>query len=206
MSAITHITDTLAYRADDIARWQKNPSYDYNRNLLGNDVSVWDMLREWVRNLLHDIFGNGFIDDHADIIGLCVLVLMVALIVWFVLHNNSKIFSRNIKTQELDIPDEDTIYGVDFDEEMIQALRGNNLREAVRLLYLRTLKRLSDAHRIDWEPSKTPSQYAREVNRGDFRELTNRYLRVRYGNFTASRPMLKEMEALARSTEEGGAA
>ena len=46
---------------------------------------------------------------------------------------------------------EDTIYGVDFAERIAYALARTDYREAVRLLYLQTLKQLSDGKRIDWQ-------------------------------------------------------
>ena len=44
--------------------------------------------------------------------------------------------------------EEDTIYGVDFSGGIADALSRSDYREAVRLLYLQTLKQLSDAARI----------------------------------------------------------
>ena len=52
---------------------------------------------------------------------------------------------------------------------------------------LQTLKRLSDEKRIDWQPYKTPAQYINEVRMPVFRQLTNHFLRVRYGNFEVRR-------------------
>ena len=61
---------------------------------------------------------------------------------------------------------EDTIYGVDFSGGIADALSRSDYREAVRLLYLQTLKRLSDEKRIDWQPYKTPTQYINEEGQG----------------------------------------
>ena len=47
--------------------------------------------------------------------------------------------------------EEDTIYGVDFPKGIDEALSRRDYREAIRLLYLQTLKQLSDAERIDWQ-------------------------------------------------------
>ena len=101
--------------------------------------------------------------------------------------------------------EEDTIYGVDFSGGIADALSRSDYREAVRLLYLQTLKRLSDAARIEWQPYKTPTQYLYEVRLPAFRQLTNHFLQVRYGNFEATEELFREMQALQEEIEKGGA-
>ncbi|HEY0245357.1 MAG TPA: hypothetical protein VGC01_07320, partial [Mucilaginibacter sp.] len=44
------------------------------------------------------------------------------------------------------------IHGVNFDEEIEKAVSQHNYRLAVRLLYLKSLKQLSDAGLINWQP------------------------------------------------------
>ena len=48
-------------------------------------------------------------------------------------------------------------------KRIADALCPTDYREAVRLLYLQTLKQLSDGKRIDWQLYKTPTQYIYEV-------------------------------------------
>ena len=79
-------------------------------------------------------------------------------------------------------------------------------REAVRLLYLQTLKQLSDGKRIDWQLYKTPTQYIYEVRLPAFRQMTNHFLRVRYGNFEATETLFHAMRDLQKEVEKGGAA
>lgn len=66
---------------------------------------------------------------------------------------------------------EDTIYGVDFDFEIKRAMERKDYRESIRLLYLQTLKLLSDEGRIDWQPYKTPTEYIYEVKQEALRRL-----------------------------------
>lgn len=77
--------------------------------------------------------------------------------------------------------------------------------EAVRLLYLQTLKQLSDEKRIDWQLYKTPTQYVYEVRMPAFRQLTNHFLRVRYGNFEATEALFHVMQSLQEEVKKGGA-
>ena len=100
--------------------------------------------------------------------------------------------------------EEDTIYGVDFARGIADALSRSDYREAVRLLYLQTLKQLSDEKRIDWQLYKTPTQYVYEVRMPAFR-LTNHFLRVRYGNFEATEALFHVMQSLQEEVKKGGA-
>lgn len=74
-----------------------------------------------------------------------------------------------------------------------------------RLLYLQTLKQLSDEKRIDWQLYKTPTQYVYEVRMPAFRQLTNHFLRVRYGNFEATEALFHVMQSLQEEVKKGGA-
>ena len=60
-----------------------------------------------------------------------------------------------------------------------QALQSSDYRQAVRLRYLQTLKYLEDEGKIDWQPSKTPSQYVRQVNMPAFTTLSRHFINVR---------------------------
>lgn len=74
------------------------------------------------------------------------------------------------------------------------------------MLYLQTLKQLSDGKRIDWQLYKTPTQYIYEVRLPAFRQMTSHFLRVRYGNFEATETLFHAMRDLQKEVEKGGAA
>lgn len=93
-----------------------------------------------------------------------------------------------------------------FAERIADALARTDYREAVRLLYLQTLKQLSDGKRMDWQLYKTPTQYIYEVRLPAFRQMTNHFLRVRYGNFEATETLFHAMRDLQKEVEKGGAA
>jgi hypothetical protein len=102
----------------------------------------------------------------------------------------------------------DTIYGVDFEKEIADALSRDDFKEASRLLYLQTLKWLTDEGRIDWQLYKTPTEYIYEIKveeqRFSFRRLTNRFLRARYGTFEVLESEFREMKALQQEMMKGG--
>ena len=137
-----------------------------------------------------------------QLILVCIAILLLLLIVWFVYRNARNCLWSRINVLPYTV-EEDTIYGVDFPGGIAEALSRQNYREAVRLLYLQTLKQLSDAERIDWQLYKTPTQYINEVRLPAFRQLTNHFLRVRYGNFKATEELFRVMQTLQGEIGKG---
>ena len=61
--------------------------------------------------------------------------------------------------------------------------------------YLQTLKAASDASLVAWQRYKTPTQYAMEWPDEDFGIMTNHFLRIRYGHYTADAVLAQEMRS-----------
>ena len=190
---LTSPADTLVCDTVQIAKWQSNPAYDYNRELITPEINVFEWLSRRFGELLQKIFGSRFAEEYSGLILICLAIVILLLIIWF-LYKNKLPYEV----------EEDTIYGVDFPGGIADALFRSDYREAVRLLYLQTLKRLSDEKRIDWQPYKTPTQYINEVRIPVFRQLTNHFLRVRYGNFEATRELFDSMKSLQEEIGKGG--
>lgn len=204
---MTAPADTLVYDSFSIAELQTLPGYDYNRELITPEVDLMAWLNMWVGKLLQKIFGSKFAEEYTGIILFALFVVVILLIIWFIYKKRPELFMRSKKSMPYRV-EEDTIYGVDFDKEINAAFSRNDYRETVRLLYLQTLKQLSDDEAIDWQPYKTPTEYIYEVKRdalkAPFRELTVRFLRVRYGNFEATETLFREMQVLQGEIRKGG--
>jgi hypothetical protein len=57
----------------------------------------------------------------------------------------------------------ENIHELDFDKMIAQAVEKREYREAVRLTFLYSLKKLADANLIKWVPGKTNDDYLREI-------------------------------------------
>ena len=197
--------DTLVCDTVQIASWQSDPSYDYNRELMTPEINVFEWLLNQFSNILRKIFGSRFAEEYSGLILIGIAVVILLLIIWFVYRKRPELFMRSRKNALPYSVEEDTIYGVDFQKGIAEALSRSDYREAVRLLYLQTLKQLSDGGHIDWQLYKTPTQYIYEVRTPAFSELTNHFLRVRYGNFEATEPLFNKMQSLQQEIGKGGA-
>ena len=176
----------------------------------------WLMMQ--VREFLNGIFGDAVNSTVVQWVLAILAVGVLGFIAWYLWRQNNGIFRRQEQVEAAYDDTEDTIYGVDFGTAIRQAVANSNFREAIRLRYLQTLKALTDASLIDWQPFKTPTQYVREFSAAcslcsggaaaptaataaapaAFRTLTAHFLRVRYGNFPATRPLYDEVEQLGK--------
>jgi hypothetical protein len=125
-------------------------------------------------------------------------VILLLLVAWFVYKTHPALFLHN-KPSDSSTEAEENIYGIDFNAVIHQAVANGDYCQAVRYVYLQTLRHLSDQSLIDWMPQKTPTQYVIEYNKDDFRQLTNLFLRVRYGNFEATPAMYDDVLQLQSS-------
>ncbi|MCD8183962.1 MAG: DUF4129 domain-containing protein [Bacteroides sp.] len=198
--------DTLVCDTTLVATWQSKPAYDYNRELIAPEINILEGISRWFGEILQKIFGSHFAQQYSDLILICIAILILALVIWFIYKKRPELFMRSHKSALPYTVGEDTIYGVDFAGGIADALSRRDYLEAVRLLYLQTLKQLSDKGRIDWQLYKTPTQYIYEVRMPAFRQLTNHFLRVRYGNFDATEELFHTMQSLQEEIGKGGAA
>ncbi len=192
--------DTLQLDSELLTALQSDSQYDYDRELVGGDESLLEWLRrviiEWLEDNLEIVLDN----DVANYILIGLGVVVVLFLAWLYWRVRPRLFMRGEKKDALDYDvQEDTIYGVNFEVNIAKALREKDYRQAVRLVYLQTLLHLQNAGRIDWQPSKTPIQYMRQVNNLAFTTMSHHFIRVRYGNFEATKELFDEMQELQAS-------
>lgn len=187
--------DTLTLDSTRWAAWTSNPDYDYGRELVQNERTLLEQLSQAFNDWLSSIF-NGALSDIAPAVWWVIAGVIIVALALVIVQRNPELFGRRNKQLEDSEDTEDTIYGVDFEDDIRKATAAGNWREAVRLTYLHALRILHDSGRIDWQPYKTPTQYTREVTTAEFRTMTNHFLRIRYGGFAASEALLHTMQEL----------
>lgn len=182
------MTDTLSVDTLRIAEWRTKPEFDYTVEFKGSSFSLWDWFTDRFNQIMQNLFGDISLGYTGEIIWYVLgFGAIVAIIVYTLYRHPELLRWRSKKNAENDgyIVEEDNIYGIDFPSTIDQALKVGNYREAVRLVYLQTLRHLSDAGKIDWQPAKTPSQYLNEYTGRPFHHLTTTFVRIRYGGYDA---------------------
>lgn len=197
-ASTSHIIDTLQCDTTLLQRLQQSSSYEYNREFIQQDTSVIERILRWLERLFSTSVGKATEGDMSIFWVIGGIIVVIAAGVYLYTHDVG-LFRRSGKSDiDYEAEDED-IYGIDFDDRINQAVTQRDWREATRLTYLKTLRWLADNNRIDWALFKTPSQYTREERSPEFRDMTNEFLRVRYGNFDATEATYNEMQGRSRT-------
>ena len=198
---LTAPSDTLMVDTARLHVWLQDADYGYDREMMSYHKSLTEWLTEQIDNFLRNIFGSDFYQTYGDTLWIVLgLVVLLVVSLFAVLRCRGVFGGSGRQDMEYEVT-ADTIYGVDFEQAIAQALARKDYRDTLRLLYLQTLKQLSDHHHIQWQPFKTPTQYAYEYPNADFRKMTNLFIRVRYGNFEATELMVNEMRSYQRCVD-----
>ena len=116
----------------------------------------------------------------------------IALLVWFLSTSDIRLFRRKPKELQEAIVEEstDNIFEINFENEISKAIDAKNYRMAVRLMYLRTLKDLSNRQLINYVHTKTNSDYLFQLSGtryySTFFRLTRNFDYTWYGKFEVS--------------------
>lgn len=186
-------TTTLATRklnSQALDAYKQRPEFKYAEGYSG--PSLWTRFWRWFWKWL-DLNGKnankatwlGRILKYLFIIGgptaLVFLILKLSGINMLVLFRKKAYSSLAYTTSE------ENIHEINFESEIDKAVAAKNYRLAVRLLYLRSLKQLSDSGLIDWQINKTNTDYISELSDNDqrttFKHLTMQFEYVWYGDF-----------------------
>lgn len=199
---LTNPSDTLVLDTTRLQVWRQDGDYDYSRELVPSQTSVMEWMSNQIAKLMRSIFGSDFYQQYGDMMWVLLSITALLAIFVFLFYKHLELFGRSGKVKQTDYEvTEDTIYGVDFRQEIEKAMARKDYREVLRLTYLQTLKTLSDSHCIEWQAFKTPTQYTYEYRQADFRKMTNLFVRVRYGGFEATEAMVEEIHNYQQSVD-----
>ena len=167
-----------SYRADK--------SFQYNRDR-AKQQSFLQRLWNWFWDKYYELLGR---EGGNNLLKLLMWLFVIAGLSYFLLKvlgmDAFAFFGKRNKddTQGYEVLEEN-LHQINFNEAIAKAIEQKNYRLAVRLLYLQSLKKLSDKNLINWQPEKTNRQYAAELLPTalgkPFAGLTNNFEYVWYG-------------------------
>lgn len=198
--------DTIALRLDSsktqvrdfnneaIQKLKEDKAFQYGEED-AKRASWWDRFWwtfwRWIERLFGSRDGSSKPSIWPTVLKYSVIAICIGLVVFAVFKLagiDLKWFSG--KSKEVDVPYDESlenIHEISFEDELENALQNRNYRFAVRLLYLQTLKHLSDKEIIDWQPNKTNLAYVTEVQNEkgyeEFPQLTYQFEYIWYGDF-----------------------
>lgn len=127
--------------------------------------------------------------------------VFIAALIWYLTTSNILVFAKRQK--KIDREYEETgisedIFSIDYQVQINKAIREEDYRVAVRLMFLRLLKTLSNRNLIQYRPGKTNFEYLAQLSPtnyyNDFFRITRNYEYAWYGKFDVSREAFKTIE------------
>jgi len=183
-----------------IEAYKNDPAFKYDET--APETSFISMLIGEILRFFDDLFGEGAGSTVLRVFFVFALIGVMYLIISQVMSGNissaltGRSASENIRYSRDPAAQKDE----DLNRMIDKAVEAGNYREAVRLLYQKTLKELSHAGLIDWAANKTNYDYLCEIDThpssGSFRKLTRIYEYTEYGEFGIDREGFKSVRKL----------
>jgi hypothetical protein len=174
------------FNKDAISNYKAQKEFQYDE-IGQQQLSLWDKFWLWFWNMIGQLFQGA----ASNLVSRYIFIgLGVALVLYIVVKiiGAENIFSK--KSKETILPYDvitENIHEIDYEQEIQRLVTERKFRLAVRLLYLRALKKLSDAEIIQWQPDKTNYNYLMEISKlelkNDFSQLTLQFDYIWYGDF-----------------------
>lgn len=172
---------------NNVSQYLKNPAFNYHE--LEVPQTWWDRLKLWLLMLLTKLFTH---EASQPILKWGLILLGGAALAYLIMKLSGmdfgRLFSPNAgEARVLDTAEGDNIHEINFDQELQLAIQHGDFKLAVRLLYLKGLKKLTDAQYIKWQPGKTNLAYLNELSgtplNRPFNVLTRQFEFIWYGDF-----------------------
>jgi len=173
--------------ADKIEKYMTDDSFRYETDYR-HKIGFWEAFWSWLdRHLFSPIFSKHGLTIW-EIIKYSIIITTIVLVVYFLIKGDKVgLFfrgARNASIQAIGI--EEDIHAMDFDKLIEEAVANKQFRVAIRYLYLKLLKDLSDNNLITWKAEKTNRDYINELRPSQygkpFREVTLLFDYAWYGD------------------------
>lgn len=126
--------------------------------------SMWERFWDWIWQHIIDIMRT---KKGKNTVWTILFLAGASAVVFFIMKvmgmNKGGLFGRSSGSSLNYFSDEEDINSISFDEAIKNAVADKNFRLAIRLLYLQTLRQLSDKGYIEWQKDKTNHEYISEV-------------------------------------------
>lgn len=161
--------------------------------------SIWDKFWSWAWYKIDQLMSTR---PGKITVWTFIILLAVSAIVFFILKvtemNKVGLFARTSDSEIRYNISSDDINQISFDEAIERAISEGNFRLALRLLYLQSLKKLSDKGYIDWQINKTNSDYIFEVLNKPwhplFKSLTRKFEYSWYGEMNIGKDDFENLQ------------
>jgi len=184
--ADSSVLQLRSFDSAKMAAYRRDIDFQYDRDR-SPSKSLWQRFVEWFWETVEELLNTKGGQATYKIL---LIVLSVAILTYVILRLSGMtrmgMFTRADGDLGLDYTvGQEDIHSLNFDEAIANAESSRNFRLGIRLLYLQTLKKLSERQLIQWRLNKTNTVYAQELAESGhakpFRELTRDFEYAWYG-------------------------
>jgi hypothetical protein len=177
--------------------YRNDRDYQYGQDFKPTN-NLWTKFWTWFWQKVGEFFNSKSYHNFWQYV---ILAGAVALVIWLLIKAEvlGFIFSKGSKGVALGYETlTENIHEIDFEQQIDTAIEQRNYRLAVRLLYLQTLKHLSNRNLIEWKPNKTNRSYVYELAQSplqpEFETLTTQFEYIWYGDFPITEDRFKPLQ------------
>ena len=198
-----------------LKNYRKNAAFKYAETKTGITFwdrfwfwvwNLWARFWQWVGSLFEKLFGGVAMGRNAASVFKYVILGTAAILIVYIIFkllgvDLLKIFKKSKSDSGVPFTESlENIHEINFDEAIENALSIKNYRLAVRLLYLKSLKQLSDNDLIIWKADKTNTAYINELTdikqKRYFSMMTRQFEFVWYGEFPINGQLYKNINQI----------
>jgi hypothetical protein len=189
----------MEFSEERIESFKADEDFNYTE-IQPDEDNWWEKFKRWLSDLWYR-FWDWLLPDYASspfwsfivsILPYLIILSIIVFIVWlfYRLNPGAKILKSQDAPDVFFTEEEEIIKTKDIQKLIEQALENQDYRLAVRYSYLLILKRLSNAHVIEYEFDKTNSDYIAEITseniNDQFKKVTTLYDYIWYGSFSVT--------------------
>ncbi len=184
-----------------LEEFRSDKDFDYYSHIVKDDRSWLDLLKlaiiRWLFEHLNMNVSVKQVGYGLYIIG----GIVVAFFIFILFKYRPSFFSFNKRLKHQIKEEDETIYGIDFEKLINQALNAKDYFSAIRWKYLQTLRWMEEKEQIVWNPNKTVNEYVYEMKDSElkylFKDISYLFLYFRYGNFEATEEHFHESKEIS---------
>jgi hypothetical protein len=184
-----------------LAEYRQQDAFRYDRKAPPRSLTWWQQFWLWIDEWLDSTLDT----PQKRTIWQWVLtgfssVVVLYLVLRLLKADVSLWLTGSAKTSDLHLAAlGENIHDINFDESIAEAIRQKQFRQAVRLYYLKALKKMTDKKLIDWEKDKTNRDYVFELRQSNllnpFQNITWVFEYIYYGDFKLSQQEFAEAQS-----------
>ena len=193
------IIDVRLLSADLLEKYKNDPDFDYDGG--PKEAEDWiSKIRNWINQQLAILRSSKTYSTLLDYLYYGLMIAALILIIRGLIKADrrgllfGKINSNEIKM----IENEEDISQINFDELIAAAAERKDYKLAVRYLFLKSLKLLSEKELIELRNNKTNHQYLSEIKNNRisdaFEITTSRFEWIWYGDFPVDEKVMKSSQ------------